>query len=312
CNYGKEINGCTPAIQSPGLGKTHYYRRLKSIIANALMPAAPRPYQDYKFKDFKKAFLRKLKFPWYQGTRHSCPVCGAGLKAFKPIFKSFPGKLKQYGFPYPLEAFETLNADAYSCPWCDASDRDRLYALYLGQRFAALDMDKTYKFVDFAPCLALSSKLRTCPFLDYRSADLYRKTADDRVDITDMGVYADDSIDVFLCSHILEHIPDDRRAMRELRRILKPGGFGIVMVPIITTMPETHEDPAITAPAQRWKHFCQDDHVRLYARGGANGLVTRLAQTGFKVRLLGLEYFGAQAFERHGIARNSVLYVVEK
>ena len=270
------------------------------------------PYKDYKFKDFKKALVRKLKFPLYQGDKYVCPVCNAKLKYFKPIFKSFPRKLEQYGFIYQIHSFETLNISAYSCPSCDASDRDRLYALYLEQRFKTLDRQKSYKFVDFAPCLPLSRKLRTYSYLNYRSADLCRKTADDRVDITDMAIYEDDSIDIFLCSHVLEHVPDDRKAMQELWRILKPGGFGIVMVPIVTTLQETHEDPAITTPEGRWKYFGQDDHVRQYARGGANGFVTRLEHTGFTVHLLGIDYFGGELFDKHGIAKNSVLYVVEK
>ena len=269
-------------------------------------------YKDYKLKDFSKALLRKLKLPKYLGSTHLCPVCHTRLKCFKPIFKSFLRKLGEYGFVYPVESFETLNVSAYSCPSCDASDRDRLYALFLEERFQALKRGKVYKFVDFAPSLPLSRKLRTCSLLDYRSADLHRKTADDRVDITDMALYANDSIDMFLCSHILEHVPDDQKAMRELHRILKPGGFGIVMVPIITVLQDTHEDTSITSPEGRWKYFGQDDHLRQYYRAGENGLVTRLQKAGFTVHLYAVEHFGAAAFDKHGIARNSVLYVVEK
>lgn len=270
------------------------------------------PYKDYKLKDFNKALLRKLKLPKYLGNNHFCPVCNTRLKCFKPIFKSFLRKLEENGFVYPVESFETLNVSAYSCPSCDASDRDRLYALFLEERFQALKQGKVYKFVDFAPSLPLSRKLRTCSLLDYRSADLHRKTADDRVDITDMALYANDSIDMFLCSHILEHVPDDQKAMRELHRILKPGGFGIVMVPIITVLPDTHEDGSITSSEGRWKYFGQDDHLRQYSRAGENGLVTRLQKAGFMVHLYTIEHFGAAAFDKHGIARNSVLYVVEK
>ena len=266
-------------------------------------------YRGYKLKDFKKALVRRLKLPLYQGSEFACPVCDTQLNRYLPIFKSFPRKLAASGFVYPLEAFETLNLAAYTCPACDASDRERLYALYLRQRLVALDPGRRYRFIDFAPSLALSRLLRTLERLEYRTADYFRPNVDDRVDISDMPLYADGSVDAFLCSHILEHVPDDRAAMRELFRILKPGGFGIVMVPLVVGVTATHEDPAINTPELRWRHYAQDDHLRLY---GTQDFVARLAAAGFVVRPLDRAHFGAATFARAGIAGNSVLYVVEK
>ncbi len=266
-------------------------------------------YKGYKVKDFKKAFVRRIKLPLYRGDAVACPVCSTRLKCFKPIYKSFPRKLREMGFVHPLEAFETLNLAAYSCPSCDASDRERLYALYLRQRLAALDTGRRYRFVDFAPSLALSRLLRTVASLEYRTADYFRPNVDDQVDISNMPLYTDNSVDVFLCSHILEHVPDDRAAMRELYRILKPGGFGIVMVPLVAGVTATHEDPAINTPELRWRYYAQDDHLRLY---GTQDLVARLSAAGFKVLSLDRAHFGADVFARAGIADNSVLYVVEK
>ena len=267
------------------------------------------PYRGYKLKDFKKALVRRLKLPLYRGREFECPVCETQLNRYKPIFKSFPRKLAESGFVYPLEAFETLNLAAYTCPACDASDRERLYALYLRQRLATLDPVCRYRFIDFAPSLALSRLLRTMERLEYRTADYFRPNVDDRVDISNMPLYTDNSVDAFLCSHILEHVPDDRAAMRELFRILRPGGFGIVMVPLIVGVTATHEDPAINTPALRWRHYAQDDHLRLY---GTQDFVARLAAAGLVVRQLDRAHFGAVTFARAGIADNSVLYVVEK
>src|SRR6185295_14010846 len=110
------------------------------------------------------------------------------------------------------------------------------------------------------PAHALHRKLKTYPFIAYRSADLARRDVDDRgIDLTDMKAYADSSVDVFLCSHVLEHIPQDRRAMRELARILKPGGFGIVLVPLVVGVEDTLEDPAIDTIEERWKHYHDGD-----------------------------------------------------
>ena len=112
---------------------------------------------------------------------------------------------------------------------------------------------------------------------------------------------------MFVCSHVLEHIPDDRKAMRELHRILKPDGFGIVMVPLVHGVDETHEDPAIDTIALRWKYFGLGDHVRQY---GKRDFLARLASAGFAVDPLGIDHFGRQVFRRAGIAEDSVLYVV--
>jgi predicted SAM-dependent methyltransferase len=266
-------------------------------------------FKGYKFKDFKKALVRWLKTPFYAGDAHECPVCGSRLKLFYPIYKSFPRKLREMGFLYPLERFETLNLAAYSCPACDASDRERLYALFLRARLAPLPPGARHRFIDFAPSLALSRLLRTFASIEYRTADYFRPNVDDQVDISNMPLYADDSVDLFMCSHILEHVPDDRAAMRELFRILKPGGCGIVMVPLVQGVEETQEDPAVNTPELRWKHYAQDDHLRLY---GTRDLVARLSAAGFQVRALDRAHFGAPVFARAGIADNSVLYVVEK
>lgn len=266
-------------------------------------------YKDYKPKDLGKLLERKLKMPFYWGSAYKCPACGAHLRRFMPIWKSFPRKLREAGFPHPLEAFETFNSRAFLCPSCNCSDRERLYALYLRQWLATHKPGSQYILVDFAPSHALSKWLRTLPAVRYRSADLFRPNVDDKVDITKMPEYGNDSIDAFICSHVLEHIRDDASAMRELCRILKPGGFGIAMVPLIVGMTETHEDPAITAPDLRWKHFGQDDHVRLY---GTTDFARRLSAAGFGVTRLGKEHFGDEAFARAGIADNSLLYVVTK
>src|SRR5262249_47276592 len=128
-------------------------------------------------------------------------------------------------------------------------------------------------------------------------------------DVTDMRPYADGSVDIFICSHVLEHVPDDRKAMQELHRILRRDGFGIVMVPLVQSVEDTHEDPAIDTPLLRWKYYGSDDHLRQYGR---RDFADRLAEAGFAVARLGVEHFGAEAFRRAGIAANSVLYVVRK
>ena len=284
----------------------HINQRIKRTVA----------YRHYKhslpyvtLREWDKALRRKFQLGKYRGTEFCCPVCGVGLAAFKPGAASCERMLREHGYIYPLSAIETFNVAAYSCPGCDASDRERLYALYLDRVFAARDAARHYRLLEFAPSFGLSRKLTRLAFIDYRSADLYRNNVDDRVDITDMRGYPDGSFDVVLCSHVLEHVPDDRRAMGEIRRILRPDGFAIVMVPLVHGVDDTDENPAIDTPALRWRYFGSDDHVRQY---GQRDFADRLAVAGFDVERLGIDFFGAEAFRRAGIAVDSVLYVVRK
>jgi SAM-dependent methyltransferase len=254
-----------------------------------------------------KVLKRAIKLPLYLGNHFFCPVCGFGLRAFRPMWKSHWKAVEKFAPIYPASGMETLNLAAFTCPCCDALDRDRLTWLYLDRVFVQFDHARTCRLVEFAPGDALHKKLRRHPFIAYRSADLSRPDVDERVDLTAMDVYADKSVDIMLCSYVLEHIPDDRKAMREINRVLKPDGFGILLVPLVVGLDETNEDPSINTEALRWKYFGAADHVRQY---GKRDFIDRLHAAGLKVDQIGVEYFGAEAFRRAGIAENSVLYIV--
>jgi SAM-dependent methyltransferase len=261
-----------------------------------------------RFKEWTKALRRRSKLSRYRGTIYRCPICHVRLKAFKPMWRSYWMHYQQYEYAYSPFAMETFNLGQFSCPACDAYDRERLTALYLDRAFSSFDPRRRYRLIEFAPAHALHRTIKRYPFIEYRSADLLHRDVDDRVDITNCP-YADGSVDVFLCSHVLEHIPDDRKAMRELHRILGADGFGIVLVPLFPGIDATHEDPKIDTLEQRWKYFGGGDHVRQY---GKQDFVARLAAAGFTVDQLGIDYFGRDVFREAGIAENSVLYVVRK
>ena len=261
-----------------------------------------------RFKRAKKAIQRAIKLPRYLGSEYRCPICGVGLRAFKPIWRSYTRKVEQFGYVHRHAELETFNREAFSCPKCDASDRDRLMAIFLDAILPSLAKGGGIRLTDFAPSDPLSRKISRNPLIEYRTADLYRNDVQDRIDLTDIS-YPDESTDIFICSHMFEHIPDDRKAMRELYRILKPGGFGLVLVPLAVGVDETHEDATIVGDALRWKYFGMGDHVRHY---GKRDFVERLTAAGFVVDQLGIKYFGRETFRRAGIADNSVLYVVRK
>ncbi len=117
----------------------------------------------------------------------------------------------------------------------------------------------------------------------YRTSDLYMTDADDHFDIINMKGYQTESIDCFICSHILEHLHNDTKALAELHRIPKPTGWGIVMVPIMTSHDKTYEDFSKTKERDRLLHFGQQDHIRVYSK---NDFIMKLRNAGFIVRQL--------------------------
>ena len=146
--------------------------------------------------------------------------------------------------------------------------------------------------------------------MHYRSADLFQDNVDDKVDITDMNIYDDESFDIFICSHILEHVEDDIEAMKELFRITKPNGVGLCLVPIMLSLQSSVENEEyLKSEKLRWKYFGQGDHVRMYSK---NDFVYRLQSVGFTVEQCGLDYFGKDIFESSGLDEKSILYVVKK
>jgi SAM-dependent methyltransferase len=253
------------------------------------------------------AAVRRVLAPTF---RSYCPVCRQRIPEFLRFPEEHLATARANGFTDDFTTFETLNLERYYCPECYANDRDRLYALFLERAIPELAAAGPVRMVDFAPSSGLSSYIRArFAGIEYRTADLFRDDVDDVVDLQEMTCYADDSISCFICSHVLEHVPDDRRAMRELYRVLAPGGWGIAMVPISTRVDGVYEDAAIVEESDRWKHFAQGDHVRMY---GARGYVERLSDAGFRVRQLGVEHFSAETFRTCGISERSILYVVEK
>jgi SAM-dependent methyltransferase len=242
---------------------------------------------------------------------HYCPVCDSRVISFLPLPDFFRENQEKYGFPFTDNDAETCNTTAYLCPSCEASDRDRLYAIYLRDFLKNLGRGEIVDFGPSAPLSAFIRRLIKAPGrnINYRTADLLTDNADDKVDITDLRSYENDRFDFFICSHVLEHVPDDRKALRELYRILKPGGKAILMAPIILCIDQIDEDPGITDEAERWRRFGQGDHIRLYSK---SGFVGRVREAGFRVHELGKEHFGEELFKRAGISPQSVLYVVEK
>jgi SAM-dependent methyltransferase len=206
---------------------------------------------------------------WLQGVE--CPNCGWSGRAFKR--RNRPGK------PAP----------SLLCRSCGSSSRHRFARVALapvfGQRIAST--------LHFAPERSIEPWLRALSS-EYLSVDLASPRAMQRMDITRLPL-EDDRFSMVWCSHVLEHIDDDRRAMAELFRVVRPGGMAAIMVPIYGDA--TREDSAITTPAERLRHFGQQDHVRTYGLD----IERRLGAAGFRVEVLRVGDLPEQARARHAL-----------
>ena len=166
-----------------------------------------------------------------------------------------------------------------ACPVCRSTDRERLLYLYLSRETGVFRGG--LRLLHVAPEPQLGPALRVILGAGYVSADLQPSGVRVALDIARIPC-RDATFDVILCCHVLEHVADDRRAMGELRRVLKPEGWAILLVPFSPTLEVTREDPGAVTPEQRRATFGQTDHVRIYGRDYAR----RLEECGFRVELL--------------------------
>lgn len=113
-----------------------------------------------------KVLKRAIKLPRYLGSEYQCPVCGVGLRAFRPMWKSYWRDVRIYHPIHPADSVETLNLEAFTCPCCDAFDRDRLIAIYLEHAVLGFDFNRTYRLLEFAPATRFtrsSDAIRSSP-----------------------------------------------------------------------------------------------------------------------------------------------------
>lgn len=199
-----------------------------------------------------------LRFARHRGSGRYCPVCKKTAKRFVP-----------YGLPPREEA---------CCIHCGALERHRLTWSFFERRTNLFDGEGK-RVLHIAPERQFVKLLRNRIGAGYLTADLFNPRAMVKMDITDIR-YEEDSFDVVYCSHVLEHVDDDMKAMREFRRVLKPTGWAVLLVPI--TAETTFEDPSVTDPQERLRLFGQDDHVRRYGPDFAD----RLREAGFSIEIV--------------------------
>lgn len=185
-------------------------------------------------------------------------------------------------------------------------ERHRLLWLYLKKETNFFS--KKAKMLHFAPEQAFYKRFKKMKNLDYTTTDLNSPLADVKADICNLP-FESNNFDVIFCNHVLEHIPDDTKAMQEIFRVLKPGGMAILQIPQDLERAKTFEDNSITNKKERAKIFGQYDHVRIYGRD----YFDKLRKVGFKVDEVDYtKQLSAQEVDRYRLAKDEILPVCYK
>jgi SAM-dependent methyltransferase len=211
-------------------------------------------------------------------ARH-CPICG------------YHGKFHALGTPPRWDG---------RCPACGSRERHRLIHLWLERE--GVDLNDGRLILHFAPEKYFVRQMAGAE--NYHTADIVPGKARHAMDMADMS-FEDATVDVVICNHVLEHVPDDRKAISEMFRVLKPGGFALLTVPQNWARHETYENAAASSPELRFAHYDDTGHVRYYGRDFPD----RVGEAGFVVEGWRLE---PEEEPEYGLARHDVLWIARK
>lgn len=222
-----------------------------------------------------------------RGNNVECPISEISYRKFLPY-----GRLN----PRP-------NA---LCPDSLSLERHRLMWLYLRDRTDFFT--KPQKLLHIAPELCFIKRFKAMENIDYTTADLESPLADIKMDVHEIP-FSDNTFDVVFCNHVMEHVADDIKAMSEIHRVLKPGGWAIIQSPQDYSRAETLEDPTITDPKERERVYWQNDHVRLFGLDYGK----RLEKAGFQVTedkyVMELP---AETVQRYALPAKEIIYFCAK
>ena len=231
--------------------------------------------------------VRPIIALFLKGNTYTDPIDGKSFKSFLP-----------YG--YGNQRPNVLSPSTLSL------ERHRLLWLYLKNETDFFTANKNV--LHFAPEQCFLKRFRKLKNINYTTTDLLSPIADVKADICDLP-FEDNSYDVILCNHVLEHIPDDTKAMQELYRVMKPGGYGIFQIPQDLNREVTFEDDSITDKDERAKIFGQYDHVRVYGRD----YFDKLRSIGFKVEEVDYtDSLSNENIKKYCLAKGEIIPVVYK
>ena len=216
----------------------------------------------------------------YVGWKVVCPICRGRYRSFAP----------------DLWDGTRWHGELVRCPRCSSRPRHRWLWLYL-HREPALLAGKAVLHVApeamIAPYIEATAR-------DYVSTDVEPGRAAVQADLTALP-FADAQFDTVVCSHVLEHVPDDHAALGEIQRVLRPGGVALIQTPVNYDQPATYEDRYEADEAERLRRFSQSDHVRVFGPDVRD----RLASVGFDVAIEDAAELGADSVKKYGLQPNA-------
>ncbi|MBN1639414.1 MAG: class I SAM-dependent methyltransferase [Ignavibacteriales bacterium] len=248
-----------------------------------------------KYRSDVRSLYNHFRSLSYFGLKYQCNICNGHFRKLLPmgINKNATKNIVGGGYRFAL------------CPRCHSTDRERLTYWYLTNKTNILSPQKKTKLLHIAPENNLKKVFSNINKIEYIDGDLNPLKAENQMDITDIN-FEDNYFDFIICNHVLEHVKDDKKAMRELFRVLKPGGEAILQVPIFTTKIKTFEDFSIVLSEEREKYFGQKDHLRIYGKDYKD----KLEGEGFKVKLYDIKNdLNNMDIVRHGINSEEILYI---
>lgn len=252
-----------------------------------------------------KTFYLTLRGLYYRGNRLTCPICGHSFR------KMLPG-----GFDLPVIREKHIvgagRRENDICPYCQSTDRDRLIYIYL--KYETVFFKRQNTLLHIAPEPSLYTVFKKTKNIDYHPATKYAEgfyysSKIETADLLDLH-FEEEIFDWVICNHVLEHIPDDVRAMQEIFRVLKPGGKALLQVPYSLKLTKTFEDNSIVSKADREKFFGQFDHVRIYG----SDYPKRLEKTGFIVHKISQQhnFKHIDSLNKYAVNPEELLFVCEK
>ena len=224
----------------------------------------------------------------YAGSRFEDPITGKSYRKMLPYgrVRSRPNALAPH----------SLSLERHRAVWAYMRRETNFFEAPL-------------RILHLAPEYCYLTRLKKQDNLDYVTGDLNSPWADHHFDCHDVP-FDNDSFDVVMANHLLEHVEDDRRVMSEFHRVMKPEGWGVFQVPINYKDPYTAEDPNVTDPMERERLYWQQDHVRLY---GFEDYPARLREAGFEVDVVDMkELLGTELYERYSLGEERWVYLVRK
>lgn len=234
------------------------------------------------------------------GFKYKCPICNyssrdlykVGVNAHALINNQVIGGGERYS----------------GCYKCQSVDRVRLVYLYLMREYKLFEKPKNLSILHMAPEFQISNKIRNQNFANYICGDLFTDGYTYPEYVQNMDVlnlpFNDNSFDLIICNHVLEHIDDEKKALESLYRVLKKSGTAILQVPISKCNSSTLEFPNVKTNDERLEKYGQYDHVRLYGQDYPN----RLENVGFKVQKINI----SSKYLKYGVNPDEDLFLASK